>query len=199
MNETKSQLTDRLRREGRWAEASNAREHERERLRATGMDRKQANSEAWSLMAAQYPPLTADEIEWGDTVFWMMVAKFPPECECLNTEAEPQFSDLVWPFCYLNAYRDRIAKNDRFGASAVLVEMLADAPSDRAARFSIQAFVDPVSFLAEVSDTFTKAIERLDTANAEQVYAAEIRSYIARVPSLSDALGRSGRLIAVLP
>jgi hypothetical protein len=55
MEESKIELTDRLRREGRWAEASARKEAIRTQLRAEGMSRAEANPEAWRRMAAEFP------------------------------------------------------------------------------------------------------------------------------------------------
>ena len=57
MNESKSDLTDRLRREGRWAEASLRKDAIKNELRATGMPRREAGEEAWKRIAEEFPPL----------------------------------------------------------------------------------------------------------------------------------------------
>jgi hypothetical protein len=62
MSESKIVATDRLRREGRWPEASIFRDNERQRLRAAGIPRKQANEQAWEAMTAAYPPLPEEWI-----------------------------------------------------------------------------------------------------------------------------------------
>jgi hypothetical protein len=49
-------LTERLRAEGRWAEASQFRVAKIKELRARGMVRAAANEEAWRLMAIKYLP-----------------------------------------------------------------------------------------------------------------------------------------------
>ncbi len=57
MNESKIELTERLRREGRWSEASQFKDETLKKLRSDGMTRADAAEEAWQRMAAQYPPL----------------------------------------------------------------------------------------------------------------------------------------------
>jgi hypothetical protein len=57
VNESKIELTERLRREGRWEEATLFKDAKVKELRAGGMTRADAAEEAWRLMAAQYPPL----------------------------------------------------------------------------------------------------------------------------------------------
>ena len=61
MTESKIDLTDRLRREGRWAEASKFKDTARADFRAKGMKRDEAAEAAWAAMAAAYPPLPAPE------------------------------------------------------------------------------------------------------------------------------------------
>lgn len=57
MDESKIELTERLRRENRWEEASNFRETARADFRAKGMNRKEAAEAAWASTAESYPPL----------------------------------------------------------------------------------------------------------------------------------------------
>jgi len=57
MNESKIELTERLRREGRWEEATRFKDEVLRKLRSDGMTKADAAEEAWRRMAAQYPPL----------------------------------------------------------------------------------------------------------------------------------------------
>lgn len=57
MTESRSEATDRLRREGRWSEACVFREEMRQKFRGEGMKRADAVEASWSAMCAQYPPL----------------------------------------------------------------------------------------------------------------------------------------------
>jgi hypothetical protein len=57
MNESKIELTERLRREGRWAEASKFKDTALADFRAKGMKREEAAEAAWAAMAEAYPPL----------------------------------------------------------------------------------------------------------------------------------------------
>jgi hypothetical protein len=61
MNESKIDLTDRLRQEGRWAEASLRKDVLIAELRASGLKRVEAAAEAWRRLAAEFPPLEPDE------------------------------------------------------------------------------------------------------------------------------------------
>jgi len=54
--ETRIASTARLQREGRWAEACEFREAERQRLRQAGATRREAVDGSWEAMQAKFPP-----------------------------------------------------------------------------------------------------------------------------------------------
>jgi hypothetical protein len=60
-NESKIETTDRLRAEGRWAEASAYKDEVLRGLRAEGMKKADAGAEAWRRMQEKYPPLETTE------------------------------------------------------------------------------------------------------------------------------------------
>jgi hypothetical protein len=55
--ESKIELTERLRREGRWEEASRFKDEAVKDLRSKGIRRAEANEQAWEAMAEKFPPL----------------------------------------------------------------------------------------------------------------------------------------------
>jgi hypothetical protein len=61
MQESKIELTERLRREERWSEASAFKDEYVKKLRAEGMKRALAVEQAWEKMAELYPPLPVIE------------------------------------------------------------------------------------------------------------------------------------------
>jgi len=61
--ESKITLTDRLRAEGRWAEASRFKDGVVKELRTQGMKRAEAAEEAWARMAAAFAPVKPDPDE----------------------------------------------------------------------------------------------------------------------------------------
>jgi hypothetical protein len=63
MLESKSVATDRLRKEGRWEEASLWRDQKRGELRAEGQTRTESNEAAWQAMIEQFPPLPSSEVQ----------------------------------------------------------------------------------------------------------------------------------------
>ncbi len=61
MNESKVELMDRLRREGRWSEASKFKDTALADFRAKGMKRDEAGAAAWEATAEAYPPLPEED------------------------------------------------------------------------------------------------------------------------------------------
>ncbi len=61
MNESKIELTERLRREGRWGEASRFKDAAVKDFHGKGMPRSEAGEAAWEAMAEAYPPLEPPE------------------------------------------------------------------------------------------------------------------------------------------
>jgi len=82
MGESKIELTERLRAEGRWAEASDFKETARGDFRAKGMKRAEAAEAAWEAMAEAYPPLPVAESPAN-----------PGVPEAVATDASP----IPWP------------------------------------------------------------------------------------------------------
>jgi hypothetical protein len=66
VNESKIGLTERLRREGRWGEASKFKDEALKELRSKGMKRDEASEAAWDAMEQAYPP-TVTVAATGDT------------------------------------------------------------------------------------------------------------------------------------
>jgi hypothetical protein len=62
MDESKIELTERLRREYRWEEAAKLKDSARADFRANGIQRQEANEAAWEAMAEAYPPLPKDPV-----------------------------------------------------------------------------------------------------------------------------------------
>ncbi|MBC8354932.1 MAG: hypothetical protein H8E66_23380 [Planctomycetes bacterium] len=61
MNESRIEATDRLRREGRWSEASKFKDATVKRLRAEGKPKAEASELAWREMMTKYSPLPSSE------------------------------------------------------------------------------------------------------------------------------------------
>ena len=67
MGESKIALTERLRREGRWAEASKLKDEAIKEAKKAGMKSDEAKDAGWEAMEKAYPPLPSTaEPEHGD-------------------------------------------------------------------------------------------------------------------------------------
>jgi hypothetical protein len=56
VTETKIDATHRLQKDGRWEEASEYRAEQRQKFRAEGFTKKEANEKAWEAMILKFPP-----------------------------------------------------------------------------------------------------------------------------------------------
>ena len=63
MKESKLDLANRLRIDGRWGAASLFKDEKIKELRATGMKRPEAQTEAWEAMSEKFPPIEIPEPE----------------------------------------------------------------------------------------------------------------------------------------
>lgn len=95
MNESKSQLTNRLRREGRWEEASLFKDEEIRRLRAEGLKRPEAQTAAWAAMEQRYPPSALETPEDHEAKSWNGLSQLP------SCESDSFFQDAIWVYEHL--------------------------------------------------------------------------------------------------
>jgi len=111
MSESRIAATDRLRREGRWDEASIYRDQVRKRLRGEGIDRTEAGDRAWQEMLEKYPPLpesdpSSDISEDLEAHIWPDPGWSPPNLA----------RDILW--VYQNLVRQNVRSADAPGAGA---------------------------------------------------------------------------------
>ena len=132
MRESKSVATDRLRKEGRWNEASLNKDETIKRLRAEGKTKNEASEAAWDEMLAKFPPLPtkttaqtkALDLAGADDELIDRLAAVPVDIE----------RDTMWVYSALEHPFLR----------------LSDAPSLAAWGMMRAARTDPCKFLASV-------------------------------------------------
>ena len=97
MIESKIELTERLRRENRWIEASKFKDDAIKRLRSEeGLSRDEARERAWELMAEEYFPLPVSETETESIIIKVQgLGTIPPSWPVLPDNASLQ-SELNW-------------------------------------------------------------------------------------------------------
>lgn len=150
MKESRIDATDRLRREGRWGEASLRRDEARKQLRSEGKNRREANDEAWEAMLEQFPPLPAPtaaltnalDLADADVAILDRLAAVEPDIA----------RDAAWVYSHLEHPRVQIESAPSLGAWGLL----------RAARS------DPQKFLATILRAIPAPASRPKQAYAEQ-------------------------------
>jgi hypothetical protein len=115
MAESKIDLTNRLRREGRWEEASVFKDETVKQLRAEGVTRTEASEKAWEAVALKYPPLEPAEPLPTDTAQEATEAEITALLE--REDASPDLvRDILW--AYSNLENGRAAPDSAPGAGA---------------------------------------------------------------------------------
>ena len=119
MNESKIGITERLRAEGRWDEASKFKDETLRTLRGEGMKKAEAGEEAWRRMAEKYPPLE----NAGEDV----PGVFPDEeidtdelADRIGDERPDLVRDTLWVYDHLADRRTKPAEAPSAGAWALL-------------------------------------------------------------------------------
>jgi hypothetical protein len=98
VDETRSEATCRLRREGRWDEATKFRDRKRQDFRTSGMTRKDALEASWSAMINEFPPLPVEAARPIDELDLTFIA------EIIRTRraGEPDLiGDVGWAYDHL--------------------------------------------------------------------------------------------------
>lgn len=91
MNESKIELTERLRASGQWSEAARWKDEEIKNLIAGGMKRAAAREEAWRRMAAKYPREAAATVEpLADTPLAVPAGPTATSCDSDGTAVSRQ-------------------------------------------------------------------------------------------------------------
>ena len=93
MPESRIAATERLRREGRWDEASHFRDEQRRRFKTDGMSRGEASDAAWAAMLDRYPPLP--NIERAECVAQSACTHDPAKVEALMAKLQGNKPDRV--------------------------------------------------------------------------------------------------------
>ena len=107
--EAKIEATERLRREGRWAEAATFKEERRRELRAEGRPKSEANDQAWAAMVEKFSPLDEEVEALDDAGFEGLMPR--------GEEGEPDLvRDIIW--AYENLENRAVAASDSPSAGA---------------------------------------------------------------------------------
>ena len=112
-HESKADATSRLRREGRWEEASLYRERQRLQLREQGMSRKEAKEAAWTGMMTEFPPLPLDatpaaRCSSDESVDEAVIKQIASRSEDTNEEMS---AVIRWVYDYIDRDEQQAAKS----------------------------------------------------------------------------------------
>lgn len=177
LNESKIDITDRLRNEGRWADASAFKDECQQALRAQGVPRQEANRRAWAEMRDAFPPLAAEQISWMQAHEYAAMAEFPPSADGIDADGEPPMDAVWWLWGHLLARLCRYVAEDFEGASAVSCRMITSSNKPSAVDcLGPVALHDPFGFLRNiVAAKFNAAAGRIANGGVRLDIAAELQ------------------------
>ncbi len=174
MNESKAELTDRLRREGRWSEASKFKDTALADFRAKGMKRDEAGDAAWEAMAEAYPPEEGVVVDAGRIQGFQEI---PSDWPDLPSNASLQ-AEVRW--CQSN--RLRVVEEMRGGAIRVHLERAGGpAPSHGALGWLDTAIRFPSKFAELVSRVLKDEQEEQAAVKRERMAIDEVRGLLAEM------------------
>jgi hypothetical protein len=178
VNESKIALTERLRREGRWAEASKFKDDNLREFRSKGMKRDEASEAAWEALDQAYPPIaavaaTADmQAEVATDTRIHGLSEIPAGWPTLPANASLQ-AEISW----VSANRLRV----RDGNGVDLSRALSPAPS-----YSAMSWLETsILFPSKFADISVKVTQNQEDERAhvrmEKLAIEEMRSLLAEM------------------
>ncbi len=175
MSESKVELVDRLRREGRWSEASQFKDQVLRGLREEGMKRNEAGDEAWRQMAEQFPPLPEEEAAAASiSVRVRGLGGLPDGWPDLPPNASLQ-AEIGW----VQAYRLDMIEDTPGGATVVHLDRAGEPAPSKAAigwlETSIRTFVKFIDVAAKVT---AQQADEQDQVRRERMQIAEIEELL---------------------
>ena len=179
MNESKAELTDRLRQEGRWSEASKFKDTALADFKAKGMTREEAGEAAWQAMAEEFPPLPGEDVE--DAVgdggriqgFQTIPESWPELPDNVSLQAE-----VRW--CQSN--RLRVVEEMPDGAIRVHLERAGSpSPSHAALGWLDTAIRFPSKFADLVSRVLKDEQDEQEAVKRERMAIDEVRGLLAEM------------------
>lgn len=178
MDESKIELTERLRREGRWEEASRFRETARADFRAKGMGRKEAAEAAWAATAEAYQPLpVAEATTASDSGRVRGLGDIPASWGTLPANASLQ-AEIGW----VQANRLVVVEERPSGATVVHLDRANEAAPSRAAlswlETSIRSYAKYVDVVAR---SLKDEQDEQETVKRERMAIEEIRGLLAEM------------------
>jgi len=183
MNESKIELTERLRRDGRWAEASKFKDTVLAEYRQKGLKRDDASKAAWEAMEQAFPPKVAVEVprdsDREDAVDTQVqgLSDIPADWPQLPGNASLQ-AEIGW--CQANRLR---VVEER--ASGVVIVHLDRARSPAPSWAALGWLETSIRVYSKYIDVVAKALKDEETeqemVKRERMAIDEIRSLLAEM------------------
>lgn len=201
MPESKIQATHRLQREGLWDEASAYRDQERQRARAEGKTRREANEIGWQQMLVKYP-LTkikiSDDIESiiDEIAIYSFCLKYAPPGPPEPAAGQAGFNEVWWTHNMLELcqWYPSLAEPGQASARQLFTEELGKPPTYRAQRILITSMLDPERFYTlfaqKVFRTWLRMNRNNDHPNAE-LRRRLVQFELQRLPELKRQFSAS--------
>ena len=182
--ESKIETTDRLRRQGKWEEASRFKDQAKQRHRDAGKSRQEANRLAWEAVQEKFPPVPPEAEELLNRV---MAVRHPPRGQDGEDDDELQFQK-VW-FAHhmvrvLMQYFHIPDANKRWACCLITECLLENAPDPNSYVLVIMSILDPGEFSKHMGETLTKRIIRTKGTDERSVaLRAELGCILHRLDS----------------
>ncbi|NLF73890.1 MAG: hypothetical protein GX575_33190 [Candidatus Anammoximicrobium sp.] len=176
MNESKIELTERLRAEGRWAEASKYKDAALGDSRAKGMKRDEASEAAWDAMEKAYPPLAGAEAA-AVNVRVQGLGDIPASWPELADNASLQ-AELAW----VQSNRLRVVEEKPSGATRVHLDRArSPAPSWAALGWLETSIRSYAKYIDVVAKNLAVQQDEQELVRREKMAIEEIRGLLAEM------------------
>ena len=182
--ESKIETTDRIRRQGKWEEASRFKDQAKQRHRDAGKSRQEANRLAWEAVQEKFPPVPPEAEELLDRV---MAVRHPPRGQDGEDDDELQFQE-VW-FAHhmvrvLTQYFHIPDANKRWASCLITECLVENAPDPNSYVLVIMSILDPGAFSKHMVETLTTRITRTKGTDERSVaLRAELGCILHRIAS----------------
>ena len=176
MNESRIGLTERLRAEGRWAEASQFKDQVLRGLRGEGMKKAEAGEAAGEAMAEKFPPLPGAEAS-AISVRVQGLGDIPPSWPELPDNASLQ-AELAW----VQSNRLRVVEERPSGATRVHLDRArSPAPSWAALGWLETSIRSYAKYVDVVAKSLKDQVDEQENIRRERIRIEEMREILAEM------------------
>ena len=174
MEESKIELTERLRAEGRWGEASRFKDEKLRELRSQGMTKAEAGEAAWEATAEKFPPQAEAA---AVNVRVQGVGQIPPSWPELADNASLQ-AELAW----VQSNQLRVVEEKSSGATRVHLDRArSPAPSWAALSWLETSIRSYAKYVDVVARSLKDEQDDRESARRERRSIDELRAILAEM------------------